>query len=295
MFKFIVKMTIAIFIGFVAYQYFFEEEEVFNADIPEVSFNQIKSDEVNTEEDVLNDVNEDEESIEDNSDDDTVGGDSIDVQDDTDIDILDDEEDFNQNDDSTDSEIIADSVNLAVPFTSQAPHSNWDFPYQEMCEEASAYMVSLYFSGEQTGRIDADIADKAMLEFVSFEEDYLGTYLDTTASQTSEMIDIFYGFNTEVVDNPTVEEIKIEISNGYPVIVFTAGQELNNPFFSGEGPLYHVFVIKGFTESEFITNDPGTKHGNNFVYEIDDVMSAMGDWNNGDPSNGVPRVLFVRQ
>lgn len=32
---------------------------------------------------------------------------------------------------------IADSINLAVPFTSQAPTGDWSEPWQNACEEAS--------------------------------------------------------------------------------------------------------------------------------------------------------------
>jgi hypothetical protein len=188
---------------------------------------------------------------------------------------------------------IPTEFNLAVPFTSQAPHANWELPYQEACEEASAYMVSLYFSGASSGQIDADVADAQLLEAVAFEEDYFGFYLDTTALETAKFIDLFYGYQAYVVEDPTVEQIKAEVAAGRPVIVPAAGRELDNPNFTGLGPLYHMFLIKGYTESQFITNDPGTRNGEGFVYTIENVMSAMGDWNNGDPTNGAKRVIFV--
>src|SRR5690554_5866511 len=37
-------------------------------------------------------------------------------------------------------------INLAVPFTSQAPTANWDMPFQEACEEAAALMVHYYLT-----------------------------------------------------------------------------------------------------------------------------------------------------
>ena len=183
--------------------------------------------------------------------------------------------------------------NLAVPFTSQAPTGNWDMPYQEACEEASSYMVAEYYKGTPSGKIDPNVADAAILAEVAFEEDYLGTYLDTTAEQTAGFIGAYFGLHAEVIENPTVDQIKAEIAAGRPVIVPAAGRELGNPNFTGIGPLYHMLVIKGYTEDQFITNDPGTRNGESYVYDIDVLMNAIGDWNGGDPANGAKRVIFV--
>ena len=188
---------------------------------------------------------------------------------------------------------IASEINLAVPFTPQAPHANWDLPYQEACEEASAYMVWLYYSGHESGLVNADIADAALLEMMEFEDQLLGTYLDTTAQETANLILKFYRLNTYVVHNPTVEQIKAQIAKGLPVIVPAAGRELGNPNFSGDGPLYHMLVLRGYTQDQWITNDPGTRNGQGYVYDIDVIMNAMGDWNHGDPANGDKTVIFV--
>lgn len=188
---------------------------------------------------------------------------------------------------------LPSQFNLAVPFTPQAPHANWDLPYQEACEEASAYMVSLYYQGVASGLVDPDVADAALWELVTFQNDLFGDYLDTTAVQTAQFIDQFYNLSTDVVEDPTVDQIKAEIAAGRPVIVPAAGRELGNPNFSGAGPVYHMLVIKGYTETQFITNDPGTRNGEDYVYDIDVLMSAMGDWNDGDPANGASRVIFV--
>lgn len=184
-------------------------------------------------------------------------------------------------------------LNLAVPFTSQAPKANWDLPYQEMCEEASVYMVAEYFAGTKAGKIDAEKADSALLQAIAFEEELLGTYLDTTAEETVKFIESFYGLEAQVIKNPTVEEIKAEVAAGRPVIVPAAGRQLGNPNFTGEGPLYHMLVIKGYTAGTFITNDPGTRNGENYVYDIATIMEAMGDWNDGSPATGAKVVIFV--
>lgn len=202
---------------------------------------------------------------------------------------------LNEDDEVEEVDSLPAQFNLAVPFTSQAPHADWSLPFQEACEEASAYMVSAYLAGVPSGKIDPTIATKEILDVVDFQKDFLGHYLDTTAEETVRFIDAFYGYGVIVVDDPSVEMIKAEIAAGRPVIVPAAGKQLDNPFFSGEGPLYHMFVIKGYTEDKFIVNDPGTRNGENYVYDISVVMSAMGDWNNGKPEEGAKRVIFLMQ
>ena len=121
----------------------------------------------------------------------------------------------------------------------------------------------------------------------------MGDYLDTTAQETVDFIKGFYGLDAYVVENPTVDQIKSQIAAGYPILVPAAGRELGNPNFTGQGPLYHMLVLRGYTDGMWITNDPGTRNGQGYVNDIDVIMAAMGDWNNGDPANGAKVVIFV--
>src|SRR5690348_1742961 len=59
-------------------------------------------------------------------------------------------------------------VNLAVPFTVQAPHANWSEPYGELCEEASVLMAISYIRHQTIPNPDA--ADQALLAIKAFEE-----------------------------------------------------------------------------------------------------------------------------
>ena len=73
--------------------------------------------------------------------------------------------------------------------------------------------------------------------------------------------------------------IKTAIAAGHPVIIPSAGRELGNPNFTGEGPIYHNLVIRGYTaDGKFITNDPGTRKGEQYVYEQSVIMNAIHDW-----------------
>ena len=186
------------------------------------------------------------------------------------------------------------SKNLAVPFTSQAPNGNWDEPYQEGCEEASVYMVHAYFSGMDEGRIPASTADEALLQIVEFEMELFGFYKDTTTEQTGVLAELMYGHNYQLVANPTVEDIQSKLVKGHPVIVPAAGRLLGNPYFTAPGPLYHMLVIRGYTEDgQFIVNDPGTYRGEAFLYDFDTIMNAMHDWNEGGEITDGGKVVLV--
>jgi len=186
------------------------------------------------------------------------------------------------------------SINLAVPFTSQAPQGNWDEPYQEACEEASVYMVHAYFSGMEEGQIPAQTADEAILQAVEFEMGLFGFYKDTTAEKTGMFAELLYGHAYQILTNPTVEDIQRELVQGHPVIVPAAGRLLGNPYFTPPGPLYHMLVIRGYTEDgQFIVNDPGTYRGEAFLYDFDTIMNAMHDWNDGDEITEGRKVALV--
>ncbi|MFW0862013.1 MAG: C39 family peptidase [Candidatus Komeilibacteria bacterium] len=181
--------------------------------------------------------------------------------------------------------------NLDVPFISQAPYANWDLPYQEACEEAAIIMVHYYLENKE---INIELADKEILDLVLWQENNLGDYKDTTVDETVNIVKDYWGYDFEVIPNPSVEVIKKYIANGHPVVAPFYGKVLSNPYYSGDGPLYHMMVIKGYTQDKFITNDPGTKRGEDYMYDYDILMSAMHDWNNGDVENGLPIAFIIK-
>ncbi len=190
-------------------------------------------------------------------------------------------------------EEVVESVNLAVPFTSQAPHANWDMPYQEACEEASVIMVDAFYRGVREGEMDKDEVDAVLLEMVAFEETQLGFTPDMTAEETVAFITAGFGYEAEVLENPTGEALKDHMRAGRPVIVPAAGQQLGNPYFTPPGPVYHMLVLRGFTKTQFITNDPGTRRGEAYLYDIDTIMTAMHDWNGGDVEHGNKVAIII--
>ncbi len=184
-------------------------------------------------------------------------------------------------------------ANLAVPFTAQAPHANWEDPYGEFCEEASVLMAISYVRNEKIP--DANFADKALNGIKVFEEKTFGYYKDTTIAETASIFRNYYKYDkVEVLPNPTITDIKKAIAAGRLVIVPAAGRSLGNPFFQVPGPLYHMFVIKGYTATgKFIVNDPGTRRGADFLYDQQTVMDAMHDWREDRNIDAGEKVILI--
>ena len=113
--------------------------------------------------------------------------------------------------------------------------------------------------------------------------------------KVEELMEYYFGqAKFLIVENPTIEQIKTYVAEGRPVLMVADGKVLPNPHFRNGGPEYHALIIRGYTEDSFITNDPGTQFGENFVYQYNDLMNAIRDWNGGDIKNG-RRVVLVRE
>lgn len=187
---------------------------------------------------------------------------------------------------------IAPELNLAVPFTSQAPKGVWDPAHEEYCEEASVVMAAYYFQKKTFA--GPDDADAQMVKLEDWQQRTFGYFESTTAVETKRMIE--ENFNLKVELETTVDAITIKraLNENKLVLVPAAGRELGNPYFTAPGPIYHMYVIKGYTaDDRFITNDPGTRHGADYVYSETTVLTTTGDYNHGDPTNGQPVLLIV--
>jgi hypothetical protein len=62
-------------------------------------------------------------------------------------------------------------------------------------------------------------------------------------------------------------------------VIFSAnGQKLGNPNYKQPGPIHHMLLLRGYNESNFITNDSGTKKGLNYPYDYETLKTAAADW-----------------
>lgn len=192
--------------------------------------------------------------------------------------------------------VLAASINLAVPFTPQAPRANWDEFHEEACEEASLLMVHRFYEGDQVNRLDPDFVEEWLAKIAAFEDGLFGYNTDTTVTQVGTLAEQMLGYeHVEVLENPTVDVLKTHLAAGHPVIIPAAGREIGNPYFTPPGPEYHMLVLRGYTvDGKFITNDPGTRRGEAFLYPFESILAAMKDWNQQDQlANGPRRALVI--
>lgn len=196
---------------------------------------------------------------------------------------------------STSSIPLPASTILDVPFTSQAPYADWDELHNEACEEASVIMINEYLSGNTDETIPTTEAEKQIQEMVAWEIETIGSHKDLTAQETVDFLakDYLDIKNAKVYDF-SIDAIKAKLSTGIPVIVPAAGRLLGNPNYKQPGPVYHMLVIKGYNDKNFITNDPGTRRGRSYEYTFERVEYAAHDWNgSADNINSGPKVFFT--
>ena len=174
---------------------------------------------------------------------------------------------------------------LNVPFIPQAPFGVWDSVHNDACEETALVMAKHWVSGHL---LNATIADKEILDAVAWEAKTWGKQYELTADRMAILAKEFFGLeNVKAVSDPTIDGIKSELSQGNLVLVPVAGRLLGNPYYRQPGPIYHILVLKGYNEQEFITNDAGTRRGEGYDYSYQTLFNAMHDWPYPAPDFGI--------
>lgn len=179
----------------------------------------------------------------------------------------------------SEKKILPDEIHYDVPFTSQAPFRNWGMPYQEACEEAAVLITMRYFDNQ--GFRDKYDARDALLKIIDWEKQNFGFYKDSSATTTAKIITDFYNYkNVKINYKITIEKIKKELAEGNLIIIPVAGRNLENPYFTPPGPIYHNLVIIGYNDEKeiFYTNDPGIMSGKDFKYSYQNIIESIADW-----------------
>ena len=166
------------------------------------------------------------------------------------------------------------SLLINVPFAPQAPYANWDQLHEEACEEMALILVHHFLAETPLSLQEAETELQQMVAW-EHEHDYAD---DVTIAELGAIANRIYGYRFRVLGNVTANTLRQELAAGNPVIVPTFGRALGNPYFSGEGPYYHMLVVTGYTADGFITNDPGTKRGERYWYATDVLIAAIHDW-----------------
>lgn len=188
-----------------------------------------------------------------------------------------------------------------VPFTSQAPLGEWsDQRQQDGCEEAAALMAIFWARGEN---LNQDQAKKEILAISSYQSENFGEYRDTSAADTLKIIikGYFHYEQAYLKESTNLKDIIAEINQGHLVIAPTNGRLLNNPFYTPPGPERHNLLIHGYDrgKDEFITNDPGTRRGENYRYKTALLFAALRDYPTGDhlpiPEKEAKNIIVIKK
>ncbi|PIY95897.1 MAG: hypothetical protein COY66_05570 [Candidatus Kerfeldbacteria bacterium CG_4_10_14_0_8_um_filter_42_10] len=177
---------------------------------------------------------------------------------------------------------------LDVPYTVQAPYAKWDVYDEEACEEAALLMAYEYLKGNQypQGIIPPADAQTELRRMIDFQVDQLGYEVTTDLfpNQLKTFIESYWsGYTARFISDTSVLKIKQEINRGNPVVIPATAKILNNPWYHYQD--YHMLLVIGYEGDQFITNDPGTKRGEDWKYGQDLVIEAIED------SGGEPLVL----
>lgn len=188
-------------------------------------------------------------------------------------------------------ELTVDDLDLDVPYTSQAPEKIWVEPWEDACEEAAVLMLDAYYKGYTLSPLSAK---DELLKMISWEEQK-GWGGSIEIEKIKIMMEDFLRVKRtiKIIDNPTIEIIKKYLRAGSPVLVVADGKTLPNKYFANGGPDYHALIIRGFVGDKFITNDPGVNRGRDFVYNSQDIMNSIHDWNGGNVKEGKKVILVV--
>lgn len=175
------------------------------------------------------------------------------------------------------------TVNIAVPFTPQAPFAEWDDPrQQDGCEEASLTMAWHWL---QNKSLTPTIAKAEILNLYQKVVELFGEVADTSAEDTAKLFKEYYHYDKiRVVYDVNSQLIKNELKAGHVVLVPADGTILKNPYYTAPGPIRHMIVIKGYDDKrqEFITNDPGTRRGADFRFSYNVVIKAIVNYSTGN-------------
>ena len=175
-------------------------------------------------------------------------------------------------------------VIINVPFTSQAPLGEWKDPrQQDGCEEAAVAMAMAWAGGEKN--ITKENWRLRILILSTFEKKKYGEYRDVALADVQAWLlrDYFKYENSFIKKVATASDIIKELEAGNIVLMPTDGRKLKNPNFTGAGPERHMIIIKGYDyeKKQFITNDPGTRRGESYLYSENTIIDAIRNYHTG--------------
>lgn len=194
--------------------------------------------------------------------------------------------------------VAGQTIVQAVPFTAQAPLAQWsDKRQQDGCEEAAAAMAMAWVKGEK-GKSKAEWRTE-ILAISDFEKKEYGEYRDISLKDIKAWIFTAY-YDYDGVSLKTIgsaDEIREELEKGKLVLAPMNGRQLKNPYFTAPGPERHMVLIKGYdyATKQFISNDPGTRRGEDYRYPAKVIFKAIRAYTTGyhGPFAKIPKQVLV--
>ena len=152
------------------------------------------------------------------------------------------------------------------------------------------YAIRSYYDYHQQTPSVADIK-KDLLALVDYESSQSWSH-DINLSQMNQVATDYLKLKTQIIENPSIQTIKQQISQGNLIVIPAAGKILfqENKNFSHGGPYYHNLAIIGYDDKsqQFITHDVGTRKGAFYRYSYNLLMKSIHDL---PPSNNKEDIL----
>ena len=123
--------------------------------------------------------------------------------------------------------------------------------------------------------LDSALADQEIHKLIRWEETNGIHPVNTPATTTAAMAQALYALSYRIITEPSIEELQRELSRGN--IITIGVSNFANPYFQGNVP-YHMVVLRGYAQTGFFTNDPGTRQGENYHYSYEYLMERVHDW-----------------
>ena len=186
---------------------------------------------------------------------------------------------------------------IKTTFVPQAPEKIWDQPWQDSCEEAALLTVNYFYQNKNP---DTNTVVSDLKKIFDYENKEAWSH-DVNISQMATISEKLWGYQSTVIDNPSIDDLKKYLSLDIPIIVPANGKTLfkENSHFKSGGPWYHNLVILGYddTKSQFIVHDVGTQFGAYFHYSYSLLIDSIHDFPTSlkkeEINTGTPRVLVL--
>lgn len=196
------------------------------------------------------------------------------------------------NDEKSTSLQDINKINLDVDFFTQSPFWKWGVTFEETCEEASALIAINYIRGISMSK--TQFRDE-LLKMVDWQNENLWFYKDTWVDDTGKILSEYFDFtNFAILENPTIDDIKYEISQKNIIISPFYASNLN-PYYSWSGPDYHFMVITGYTPDSFIVHDVWTQRWEDYHYNQNTLYNRIHDFDSENIQNWAKRLIVLRK